>query len=153
VYFDGLEREIANDTQGFDGSLIRVSAAYDALGRVSQTSRPYFVNGGTPRYTTFTYDALGRTLTKTKPDGGTVRYTYHGLTTNRYNALNQIRATTRNSAGDVVAVGDGLGGMTTYAYDGFSNLTQTTDPDGNVTTAVYDVRGAKIVDTDPDMGS
>jgi hypothetical protein len=42
VYFDLLDREIARDTQGFDGSTVRAARQYDALGRVSQTSRPYF---------------------------------------------------------------------------------------------------------------
>ena len=64
VYFDLLDREIARDTQGFDGSTIRAAKQYDALGRVSQTSRPYFVAGGTPQWTTYTYDALGRVVTR-----------------------------------------------------------------------------------------
>ena len=40
VYFDLLDREIANETQSFDGRTIRSTTTYDALGRVSQTSRP-----------------------------------------------------------------------------------------------------------------
>ncbi|MBH5403167.1 RHS repeat protein, partial [Bradyrhizobium sp. CNPSo 4010] len=87
VYFDQLDREIARETQGFDGTAIRVATMYDALGRVSQTSRPYFVNGGTPQYTTFTYDALGRALTKTKPDGSVSQVAYHGLSVTKTNAL------------------------------------------------------------------
>jgi RHS repeat-associated protein len=153
VYFDSLDREIGYDTQGFDGSTIRVSTAYDALGRVSQTSRPYFVNGGTPRYTTFTYDALGRALTRTKPDGSVSQVAYHGLAVTKTNALGQTRSTVKNSQGNVVSVTDALGNTMTYVYDGFGNLTKTTDASGNVTTATYDVRGAKVVDSDPDMGS
>ena len=153
VYLDSLDREIVYDTQGFDGSTIRVTAAYDALGRVSQTSRPYFVNGGTPQYTTFTYDALGRVLTKTKPDGSVSQVAYHGLTTSKTNALGTNRSITKDSRGNIASVTDALGKTMTYAYDAFGNLTKTTDPSGNVTTASYDVRGAKIVDTDPDMGA
>ena len=41
VYFDLLDREIARDTQGFDGSTIRATKQYDALGRVLKTSRPF----------------------------------------------------------------------------------------------------------------
>ncbi|WP_142249226.1 RHS repeat domain-containing protein [Bradyrhizobium sp. UNPF46] len=153
VYFDALDREVVYDTQGFDGSTIRVSTAYDALGRVAQTSRPYFVNGGTPQYTSFTYDALGRALTKTKPDGSVSQVSYHGLSVTKTNALGQTRATVRDSQGNIVSVTDALGKTITYAYDAFGNLTRTTDPSGNVSTATYDSRGAKIVDTDPDMGS
>jgi hypothetical protein len=38
VYFDTIDREIARDTQGFDGSTIRVAKEYDTLGRVSRPS-------------------------------------------------------------------------------------------------------------------
>ena len=68
AYFDQLGRGIATDTEGFDGSAIRAATQYDAQGRVAQKSRPYFVSGGSPRWTTYTYDTLGRVLTETYPD-------------------------------------------------------------------------------------
>ena len=68
AYFDQLDRGIASDTEGFDGSAIRAATQYDAQGRVAQKSRPYFVSGGTPRWTSYTYDTLGRVLTETYPD-------------------------------------------------------------------------------------
>jgi YD repeat-containing protein len=52
----------------------------------------------------------------------------------------------------VVSVIDAAGKTTTYAYDPFGKLIQTTDPVGNVVTATYDVRGRKIASTDPDLG-
>ncbi|MGJ4945582.1 RHS repeat-associated core domain-containing protein [Bradyrhizobium sp. HKCCYLS1011] len=153
VYYDMLDREIARDSQGFDGSTIRATTSYDGLGRVSQTSRPYFVNGGTPQYTTLTYDALGRAMTKTKPDGSVSQVAYHGLTVAKTNALGQTQTVTRNSQGNVVSVTDALGHTMTYAYDGVGNLLRTTDPVGNVVTAAYDVRGNKVASSDPDLGS
>jgi RHS repeat-associated protein len=42
---------------------------------------------------------------------------------------------------------------TTYVYDAFGDLTATTDPGGNVTSATYDLRGRKTAASDPDMGS
>ncbi|WP_244425208.1 RHS repeat domain-containing protein [Bradyrhizobium sp. STM 3843] len=153
VYYDVLDREIVRDSQGFDGSTIRATTSYDGLGRVSQTSRPYFVNGGTPQYTMLTYDALGRALTKTKPDGSVSQVAYHGLTVAKTNALGQTRTVTRNSQGNVVSATDALGHTMTYAYDGLGNLLRTTDPVGNVVTASYDVRGNKVASADPDLGN
>lgn len=153
VYLDMLDREIARDTQGFDGSTIRTTTTYDALGRVSQTSRPHFLSGGTPQLTAFTYDTLGRVLTQTKPDGSVSQTTYHGLTASKTNALNQTHTVTKNSQGNVVSLTDPLGKTMTYAYDAFGNLTQTTDAVGNVVTASYDVRGAKLASSDPGLGS
>jgi YD repeat-containing protein len=64
----------------------RREARYDALGRVEKKSRPYFVSGGTPEWTTFTYDALDRVVTATEPNTAVTSQTYHGLTTSVTNA-------------------------------------------------------------------
>ncbi|CCE06201.1 exported hypothetical protein [Bradyrhizobium sp. STM 3843] len=153
VFYDALEREIGRQTQGFDGSLVQATKAYDALGRVTRTSRPYFASGGTPQYTTFTYDTLGRVVTTTQPDGSVSQAAYHGLTTVETNALSQTRTTTKNSQSQIVSVTDALGKTLTASYDAVGNMVQTTDPDGNVVTASYDLRGRKIASSDPDLGS
>jgi YD repeat-containing protein len=153
VYFDSLEREVARDTQGFDGSVVRGSKQYDSLGRVLKVSRPYFVSGGTPQWTTYNYDTLGRATMVTMPDASTVQNAYHGLTTSETNALNQTRTVTKNSQGDVVSVTDALGQTMLYAYDPFGKLIQTTDAVTNIVTASYDTRGRKIASNDPDLGA
>jgi RHS repeat-associated protein len=153
VYFDLLDREIARDTQGFDGSTIRATKQYDALGRVLKTSRPFALAGGTPQLTSFSYDALGRVVSATPPDGSVTQTAYHGLATTETNALNQTRTITKNSQGQVVSVTDALGQTMLYAYDAFGNLIQTTDAVGNIVTATYDIRGRKVSSSDPDLGS
>jgi RHS repeat-associated protein len=153
TYFDQLDRAIASDTQGFDGSAIRSATQYDALGRVAQKSRPYFVTGGTQKWTTFTYDTLGRVLTQTAPDSSVQTNTYNGLVTSQTNALSQTRTTTKNSQGQIVSVLDAASNTTTYVYDAFGNMVQVTDAVGNVTTNTYDPRGRKVASSDPDMGS
>jgi RHS repeat-associated protein len=153
VYFDLLDREIARDTQGFDGSTIRATKQYDALGRVSKTSRPFALAGGTPQLTSFSYDALGRVVSATTPDGSITHTAYHGLAVTETNALNQTRTVTKNSQGQVVSVTDALGQTMLYAYDAFGNLVQTTDAVGNIVTATYDIRGRKVSSSDPDLGS
>jgi RHS repeat-associated protein len=153
VYYDPLNREIAGDTQGFDGSTIVVSKQYDTLGRLQQQSRPYFAASGTPQWTTYTYDAIDRIIIATFPDGHTKQLAYHGLVTGKTNALNQTRTTTRNSQGQIVSVTDAAGNTTSYAYDPFGNLNQITDPLGNVIASTYDVRGRKTASADPDLGA
>jgi RHS repeat-associated protein len=153
VYFDKLNREVARDTQGFDGSVVRASQQYDSLGRVSKVSRPYFVSSGTPGWTLYVYDELGRVAEAMLPDGTIVHNAYHGLTTSETNALSQTRTVTKNSMGDVVSVTDALGHTMLYAYDPFGNLIQSKDALGNIVTASYDVRGHKIASHDPDLGA
>lgn len=71
TYFDGFGRPILVQT-GYNGNPItQVSTQYGAcgcspLGKMTATSMPY-APGGTPVWTTYTYDTSGRTLTATKP--------------------------------------------------------------------------------------
>jgi RHS repeat-associated protein len=153
VYFDTLDREVARDTQGFDGSTIRVAKQYDSFGRVLKQSRPYFAASGTPQWTTYAYDGLGRVVTTTLPDGSTSQAAYHGLVTTGTNGLNQTRTVTKDSQGQTVSVIDAASKTTSYAYDPFGKLIKTTDAVGNAVTATYDVRGRKIASNDPDLGA
>jgi RHS repeat-associated protein len=160
VYYDTLDREIARDTQGFDGSDIRAAKQYDAFGNVAQQSRPYFVSGGTQHFTTYQYDALNRVTVETYPDWTTTHHAYHGLVTIDTNANGQTRTTTKDSQGNVVTVTDLKPGdtdpsartTTTYAYDPFGKLVSTTDAVNNIVAATYDVRGRKTDSHDPDLG-
>jgi RHS repeat-associated protein len=153
VYFDTLDREVARDTQGFDGSTVRGRRAYDSFGNVLQTSRPFFFVGGVKEWTFYTYDVLGRVLTTTFPDNSVSQEAYHGLTVTETNANNQTRTVTKNARGDVVSVKDALSHTMTYVYDPLGELLSTTDALGNVVTATYDTRGRKISSSDPDMGT
>ena len=106
--FDQLGRGIAADTEGFDGSAIRAATQYDAQGPVAQKSRPYFVSGGSPRWTTYTYDTLGRVLTETYPDCSATSTAYHGVSTTLTNAMGRSTTTVKNSQGQTVSVTDAL---------------------------------------------
>lgn len=156
VYCDALGREIRSETQGFDGSgsstAILKDTEYDSKGRVLRASKPYY-SGQTVKWTTFTYDAIGRVITETYPDNSTTTFTYAGLVTTATNSLSQTKTTTKNSQGQVVQVKDTQNNTTSFAYDPFGNLVSTTDAAGNVTTATFDIRGRKTAMVDPDMGA
>ena len=152
AYFDILNREMRVQVQGFDGRLITKDTFYDSLGRVDRVTKPYY-DGGSPLYSRYQYDALGRIKVITAPDSSTQQMAYNGLTTTATNALGQTETKTKNSQGQLVSVRDNLGYLISYQYDPFSNLTKTTDPKGNVISLTYDLRGRKIGMVDPDMGT
>ena len=161
TYYDGLNREIRKETQGYDGSdgsggtgsptAIYQDTQYDSLGRPYKKSRPYYA-GQTAYWTTLSYDSLNRPLQETQADGSITSTAYNGLTVTVTNAKSQTRSTVKNSQGQVVAVTDATSQTITFLYDPFGNLTRSTDALGNQTTLTYDLRGRKTGMQDPDMG-
>lgn len=152
TYYDKLARVIGTDTQGFDGSTIRQLTQYDSYGRAERSCKPYYLATGTQKWTINTYDALGRVVATTNPDGSVATFGFNGLTTTVTNPLNQTTTTVSNAQGKVVSVTEPAG-TTSYTYDAFGNLKTVTDAEGNVTTYSYDTRGNKISMQDPDMGT
>jgi RHS repeat-associated protein len=170
TFYDSLSRVIAADVQGFNNGWIRVATIYDAFGRISKTSRPYFLSGGTALYTVNSYintvtvknDPLGRVQKVTPPgSNGFVKTYYQGLTTQVTNPNNQVTTTTKNARGLVASVKDALNTVTYYTYDAEGNLCFISNsagglcsstPTGNQIKHVYDLRGRKTDSYDPDMG-
>lgn len=151
--YDMLSRSIATDSQGFDGSGIRVATVYDGNGHVQQTSRPYFAATAAPAWTSFTYDDLGRVTRATFPDTSHTDYGFNGLTTTVTNGLSQVTTTIKNAQGLTATVQDAATNTTTYVYDAFGDLLTVTDPASNAIVNAYDIRGNKISSHDPDMGN
>lgn len=164
-HFDSLARPIATDAQGFNGNTIRVATIYEAKERVYQTSRPYYIASDIPRYTTYSYDDLGRVIQALMPDASVTNFCFNGLKTAVSNNLNQTTTTLKNAQGLNASVVQGTGIVasvcnpssttttTSYVYNAFDNLLTVADPSGNVITNSYDIRGNKISSADPDMGT
>ena len=68
-YFDGMGRTFLGQKTGPGGRTISVRTEYNKTGTVKRTSLPYFEGTETPRYTTYTYDPIGRTTQVTNNDG------------------------------------------------------------------------------------
>jgi len=149
--YDSIMRLIDNETQTFDATWGIVQTQYDANGRVLKTSRPYFESGGSPAWTTFTYDDLGRVTQATMPDNSHSTYAFHGLTRSVTNDKSQVATTVSNMQGHVANVTDAALGVTTYSYDAFGGLLGITDASGNGFSNTFDIRGNKTSSIDPDL--
>ncbi|MEU9866167.1 LamG-like jellyroll fold domain-containing protein, partial [Streptomyces sp. NPDC047971] len=144
----------------------RTSNTYFANGDLAETID---ANGGKAKYT---YDNLGRQLTKTEfsdshPAGLTTSQTYDKndqvvtetdpKVTNRVTgAVHQARTTTAFDAdGNVLSqtVADLTGGdaarTTSMTYDTHNQVATRTDPGGDTTSFEYDAYGNKTKETDP----
>jgi YD repeat-containing protein len=198
-YFDGFGRAIQEQTKWaeVEGSTGRqdivVSTSYNAGGQAACVTAPYNVtnvplpgNGfanhacTNRERTTTTYDALGRPLIVTAPDGSTTRHVYtitdnttvNGVSrlqrTQIYDALNRVTNYLYDSRGQLVKVRENTGTSpytayadTEYNYDLMGNLlrVRTQEPTQNgsgtvlrQTTMSYDDFGRKTGMNDADMG-
>jgi len=160
-YFDSLGRVIRTQTQGFDGSVAAPTLVsdteYNARGLVARQSNPY-VLGGTPVWTSFTYDVLGRVTQQDQPDpdasGGVATTTnaYYALRVLTTNSKGQSKQTFKNSQGQVTQVNDQNQSSIVYTYDALGQLIQT-NAAGSITKIGYNRRGQKASMLDPAMGA
>ena len=156
VVVDPLGRQITKQVKAFDGRNAITTTAYDALGRVAKTSRPYF-SGETIQYTTYRYDNLDRLVSQTAPDGANIRHTYVGLETHTFDAKGTESYTVENKDGETESSfeddpNSSAWLQTKFTYDGFGQTTKVTTADGTVQELTYDVRGRRIRLKDPSSG-
>ena len=139
-----------------------VDTIYNNLGQVYQQSRPYRPGAESPVFSTATYDALGRTMTVTAPDGSVTQTFYNeasrpdvassapGETTRVQDAWGRERWGRTDASGRLVEVvepnpsGNGSvassGLVTTYSYNTVGSLIQT-HQDAQTRSFAYDALG------------
>jgi YD repeat-containing protein len=122
---DGFGRTIKVETGDGTSTKSVVDTEYDScacspIGKVKRVSQPYAPGAGTLYWTTYNYDADGRTVSTVLPDNsGTSTYAYQG---------------------NVTTVTDPAGKWKKYTTDAFGNLTQVEEPNSGsapVAIAVY----------------
>lgn len=178
--FDGLGRVRRTSTPLPGGKLASVQTDYDAHGRkrrvsqpVERTTHPTSSIGST--WTTFGYDALGRQVSVTAPDGAMTTFSYTGArtatrsskvatstsssssqwtnatTTEHYDALGRLRRV-EEAAGDTsVTNTTGSPTWTDYTYDAGGRLTSVTDGTSlQQRNFAYDGRGFLTSETHPE---
>jgi RHS repeat-associated protein len=169
-FFDGLGRIIQTQSSGTTGrTIISGTTTYNALGLVDKSYVSQdLASGGVSgyevpdagwKYSTYTYDGLGRAITLTSSDGTVISHDYStswkDVVTNElgkkknyyYDAFQRlVEVEELDNSFNVYAT-------TLYTYDTLGNLTQVEDNDSNVTSMTYDWLSRKIGMTDPDMGA
>lgn len=173
VHYDSLHREIAKETQAYDGTRwTRTITAYDQLGVAAVSWGAHFSDASAVeldkvKQWTPTRDELHRPLeqrhyAQAKP--GTVqevvvRLSYNGLessvtTPAGADGVERIAITRKNAAGQTVQTVDAYGATLNMAYDAVGQLRQTTDALDNKTTIEYTPGTSRFRTAlvDPDLG-
>jgi RHS repeat-associated protein len=163
--FDGFGRTIKVET-GHDNTTVSIvdtqygPCACSPLGKVVAVSEPYGP-GETEVWTRYTYDASGRTLTVTKPDGSVTTTSYQTNNTTVTDPAGKWKTFTSDAAGNLTQVTepDPANGSnrlyTYYTYNGANQLTQVSMPRSNGTqTRTFQWSGTDLVSaTNPENGT
>jgi len=99
---------------------------YDALGDLTGVTQNAQAGSSGQQTRTYSFDMLGRTLTESNPETGTITYVYDSWDSS---------CGSYTSAGDLVEKKDAVGNVTCMKYDGLHRLTQTTYPSGSYAAA------------------
>lgn len=160
-FHDTLGRAVRTRSDGFfhRDAAFRMATiqdtVYNALGQTVFKSIPYLIQGGNPWWSSYVYDAIGRVVKETTPDGNgassVLQTSYNGLVVTITNALDQVKTIYKNALGQTERIVDNLGAEVRYTYDALGQLTET-NAAGSVTRLTYDMRGRKTSMQDPAMG-
>lgn len=137
-YFDGFHRPSRMFQN--EGATWRVTETqYDSVGRTWRSSNPYrstILNGPVDPsavWTTNAYDATGRVILVTAPDGGQVRTEYLGNTVTVTDQANKVTKTVADHQGRSTQVIEDPGGssplVTNYIYDVLGRLRKVSQSD------------------------
>lgn len=167
--YDGLGRERQTQAQSpAAGKVVVGVTTYDARGMVRSETVPQAVTASPGALlpvdvwlnrTQHGYDELGRAVTEDWYRSGALanttatEYTVDTVTVTGPEG-NRVRETV-DGLGRTVSVAEHDGGQwvsTTYEHDLADQLTEVTDPAGNVITYTYDLAGRRVSQTDPDRG-
>jgi RHS repeat-associated protein len=180
VHYDSLHREIAKESESYDGRWSMTLKAYNALGMVGASWAPYYGRDAGGAFTppveeliqwTAQVDLLHRPTRQRQYWRGvagaaaaivSAEIDYNGLeSTSRVPADSSPDGVERTSKGRKNAIGkvaqtvDAYGATLTSAYDAVGNLVRTVDALGNTTTIAYTATTARFKQslTDPNQGA
>jgi len=144
---DGISSPVSGQT---------VSFTRDGLGRITRILTPDMGDFFHSRFEyDYAYDAAGNLMTAQAPSQNVysqiTQYTYdgtHRLLTTIDPAGHHARTSTFDDEGRLASDTDGMGNVTSYAYDVVAHKTTTTYPDTGVLSQTFDDRGLLLSQTD-----
>lgn len=156
-YTNYLGQTYKVSTKGFaQNSYISKDTRYDALGRKTGESEPYFEGQQASKWNTIEYDRYSRPIKATSFTGKVMESTYgvsNGqtiVTTTETNANNRFRKQTKDAVGNIISSED-KGGKIEFKYNAAGENLEAKYGQ-NIVTNKYDAWGRKIEFHDPSNG-
>lgn len=162
-HYDRLGRLLRTARVDFNGDVLFEDNIYNAIGQLTSSSLPYKESGGTPVYTSFSYDNMGRQTQISAPNGNTLisyNLTPNTSTTNnvaRYTVTTTgpdgiQRAVATDAAGKKVRATD-PGGSLDFTYHSSGQILNTALNGSIVTSSVYNGAGREVEKYDVNYGA
>ncbi len=169
TYLDQYLRVQAEQTKNANNQVVVQDYSYDLYGRLTYSTLPYTDSSNIQKIEYSAYDAFGRALTVTQPNGGKVIKSYQGdakgVKENIDNQLqtesglvHQLSFKNFNALGQVSSVHNYPTAVTIhFTYDAMGNLTLAENKyittNLKTVSAGYNVAGLKTRMSDPDTGT
>ncbi|HZQ24839.1 MAG TPA: hypothetical protein VFA89_18770, partial [Terriglobales bacterium] len=168
---DGMERSVTSEINSDPAGTDYRTVTYDSMGRVYSTSRPY---RATPAYNTIlNYDALGRVVKRTNPDGTATNWTYNKRAKKIVDESSKTKVFQYDGEGNLVSVCDvtsinlmaggipsacgqdiaATGFGTFYTYDPLGRLTIVNQPGVTNRIFSYDGLSRLLQEVTPEAGT
>ncbi len=164
-FSDGLGREIQkrSPAEASNQQVVSGLVTYDSRGQVKRQYVPYYADFRTTYatpptnfpYAEFDYDAVGRRIKTTYPDGAFATIQFDDFTKVLTDPNGHEKRYTQDAYGNLIKVEEFNQSQTyttRYEYDRLNRLIKTTDHYGHVTEVEYDMLGRKTAMADPNMG-
>ena len=149
-FYDCLGRLLRTVTESVNGKKVYVDQTYNHRGLVEKTSDPYYA-GDQQYWSQNEYDAVGRTIAQTAPDGSRHTFTYDGFKTIVKDPLGSVTTKVIDLNGLLASSTDNAGTAITYKYNADGKCIETKGPRTTI-RCTYDVAGNRITLDDPDLG-
>ena len=165
AYYNAFGWLVKSKALSLNKKYVYKSYEYDAVGRKTRESEPYFYNAS--QWNTFAFDSYGRPVTQTLYTGKVVNTAYNGLSVTVDDGTKTV-SSTKNAAGNIVKMVD-PGGTINYTYyangsmkqanygshvvrteiDGWGRKTKLSDPSAGEYTYTYTILGEILTETTP----
>jgi len=152
--YDGLSRSIRSQTLNLNSETVYSETVYNNKGQLEKVSLPY-IDANQKKYTTFTYDYLGRKTNETASDGSLTTIVYEPrittVTVSGTGVASQSNITEVNCLGQKITVQDNDGAQVVYTYNS-AGLPLTSGVEGLGQIMTYNLQGLRTSLNDIDAG-
>lgn len=150
TYYNAFGWVVRSKQLSLNNQWIQKSFEYDAVGRQTRESEPYFSTSSPTQWNQVDYDEYGRPISHSLFTGKVITTSYNGLTVTVDDGTKTV-TTTKDAVGNIATLQD-PGGTITYQYYGNGTM-KSANYGSHVVSTTIDGWGRKASLTDPSAGT